>query len=121
MICTSVKIGQNSQNVPAKTTVWILGYPVGAQFRTVERPAEGLAAVRLDAWAQGRADASLPALVLHGLHADRPAPSRPPHARERLRGGFDVWGDDGDADDAERGDAVVEKRGERAQSTSARP
>jgi hypothetical protein len=94
---------------------------VGAQFRTVERPAESLAAVRLDAWAQGRADASLPALVLHGLHADRPAPSRPPHARERLRGGFDVWGDDGDADDAERGDAVVEKRGERAQSTSARP
>ena len=87
----------------------------------MERPAESLAAVRLDAWAQGRADASLPALVLHGLHADRPAPSRPPHARERLRGGFDVWGDDGDADDAERGDAVVEKRGERAQSTSARP
>jgi len=96
-------------------TVWILGYPVGAQFRTVERPAEGLAAVRLDAWAQGRADASLPALVLHpnfGLHADGAAPYRPPHARERLRGGFDVWGDDGDADDAERGDAVVEKRGE---------
>jgi hypothetical protein len=30
---------------------------VGAQFRTVERPAESLAAVRLDAWAQGRADA----------------------------------------------------------------
>ncbi len=45
--------------------VWILGYPVGAQFRTVERPAESLAAARLDAWAQGRADASLPALVLH--------------------------------------------------------
>ena len=99
----------------------ILGYPVGAQFRTVERPAEGLAAVRLDAWAQGRADASLPALVLHGLHADGAAPYRPPHARERLRGGFDVWGDDGEADDAERGDAVVEKRGERAQSTRARP
>ena len=54
-------------------------------------------------------------LVLHpklGLHADGAAPSRPPHARERLRGGLDVWGDDGDADDAERRDAVVEKRGE---------
>ena len=72
-----------------------------------------MAAVRLDAWAQGRADS--PALVLHpkfGLHADCAAPSRPPHARERLRGGLDVWGDDGDADDAERRDAVVEKRGE---------
>ena len=40
------------------------------------------------------------------------APSRPPTARERLRGGFDVWGDDGDADYAERGGAVVDKRGE---------
>ena len=40
------------------------------------------------------------------------AQSRPPPARERLRGGFDVWGDDGDADDAERGGAVVDKRGE---------
>jgi hypothetical protein len=40
------------------------------------------------------------------------APSRPPPARERLRGGFDVWGDDGDADDAERGGVVVDKRGE---------
>ena len=45
--------------------VWIMGYPVGAQFRAVERPAESLAAARLDAWAQRRADASLPALVLH--------------------------------------------------------
>jgi hypothetical protein len=89
---------------------------VGAQWSALQR------AWLRSGWTPGRKGERK--LVLHpklGLHADGAAPSRPPHARERLRGGFDVWGDDGDADDAERGDAVVEKRGERAQSTSARP